>query len=264
MKNNLPKSEEDIFGILRNCKIVPGDTLLLHSNITKWTISLLKSDNKKPLQLILDSLINFLGKEGTLLLPTFNFDFSNFGYYDYLKTPSQMGSLSQESLKRKNFTRTKHPIYSFAVHGYHSKLFINLQNIGATSSDSPFALIRKLNGKIGIIDLSDQDSMTFYHYVEDYLSVPYRYNKIFNGKYINENGNEVFSSYSLNVRNLDEGIETFLYSAEEMLWENKFYVGEKPLSGAGLRVIDCQVFCEFVEKFIDSPENKLYKINKKN
>ena len=170
IKNTLPESEKDIFIILRNCRIFSGDTLLLHSNITKWTISLLKAGNKKPLKLILDAFINYLGEKGTLLLPTFNFDFSNIGYYDYYNTPSKMGSLSQASLKSKKFKRTKHPIYSFAVHGYHSESFLDLKNKGATAFDSPFALIRKLNGKIGIIDLSDQNCMTFYHYVEDYLS----------------------------------------------------------------------------------------------
>ena len=176
-KSKLPSKKEDIYSILENCRVVPGDILLLHSNITRWAISLIKNGMNKPLEIILNSIIDYLGEKGTLILPTFNFDFCKNGNFDYIKTPSEMGSLTQEALNNKNFKRTKHPIYSFAVSGFHQESFYNLLNKGGTSKNSPFSIIHEYEGKIGLIDLHDQDAMTFYHYVEDYMSVPYRYHK---------------------------------------------------------------------------------------
>ncbi len=260
IKLSLPKSENDINTILNNCNIFPGDILLLHSNITRWTISLLKAGIKNPLDYILNCLIKYLGEKGTLILPTFNFDFCEIGYFDYLNTSSKMGSLTQEALKNSFFIRTKHPIYSFSVCGYHADQFFNLENRGGTSKESPFALIHKYNGKICLIDLHDQDAMTFYHYVEDYLSVPYRYHKNFNGRYINFDGKSSLKSYSLYVRNLEKGVETYLSPAEKMFWENKLYIGDKPYLGSGFRSIEAQKFCSFVENIINkSAENVLFR-----
>ncbi len=259
-KQLLPKSEKDINKILENCNVFPGDVLLLHSNITRWTISLLKEGIKNPLNFILNSLISYLGEKGTLILPTFNFDFCKSGHFDYLNTPSKMGSLTQKALENKFFKRTKHPIYSFSVCGYLKDEFFNLENKGGTSNNSPFALIHKYNGKICLIDLHDQDAMTFYHYVEDYLSVSYRYHKKFKGRYINFNGQSSLSTFSLYVRNLEKGVETYLSPAEKMLWENKLYIGDQPFKRSGLRSIEAQKFCLFVEKIIyESAENILFR-----
>ena len=135
-------------------------------------------------------------------------------------------------------------------------------NKGGTSKNSPFSIIHEYEGKIGLIDLHDQDAMTFYHYVEDYMSVPYRYHKNFSGYYTNEYGQKSYISYSLFVRNIKDGIETFLHPSEKLLWENQYYIGDKPNSGAGMRTIDCKVFCKFVESIINnSAENFLYRKN---
>ena len=74
----------------------------------------------------------------------------------------------------------------FCSFGFHKDLFCNLDNISGYGQDSPFKLLRKLNGKIGVLGLEDQSSMTFYHHVEETLDVNYRFHKKFEN-YIDKN-----------------------------------------------------------------------------
>ena len=144
-----------------------GDTLLLHSNV-KRTLFLMKSCGYKPSpNTILESFLNVLGDNGTLLLPTFNFDFTKGIEFDIKKTKSKMGILTEIGRKHKNAVRTAHPIYSFAVIGKLSNLFFNLDNLNAFGTGSPFDILNKINGKIGVLDLHENDSFTFYHHVSN-------------------------------------------------------------------------------------------------
>jgi len=85
---------------------------------------------------ILDSLLDVLGQQGTLLLPLFNFDFTQGVPFDIRTTPSQMGSLTEVARKHKDAIRTGHPIYSFAVIGNYQKLFSKVDNESAYAEDS--------------------------------------------------------------------------------------------------------------------------------
>ena len=86
-------------------------------DIKKILIHYKKQKEKLNPNLILDSVLSKIGDDGTLLLPTFNWDFCNGKEFNYFKTPSKSGSLTKVALSRNDFIRTKNPIYSFAVSG---------------------------------------------------------------------------------------------------------------------------------------------------
>ena len=70
--------------------LAPGDTVLIHSSI-KRTIGRLRAKGRPADPgLVLQSLLNVLGGQGTLLLPLFNFDFPKTRFFDIRNTPSQM------------------------------------------------------------------------------------------------------------------------------------------------------------------------------
>ena len=52
-----------------------GDKVLIHSNLKPLVRQLLKNNFKFKADDILDFLINYIGSEGVLIFPTFNFDF---------------------------------------------------------------------------------------------------------------------------------------------------------------------------------------------
>ena len=81
-----------------------------------------------------------------------------------------------------------------------------LNNESGYDENSPFALIHNLYVKIVSLDLKDQNSMTFYHYVEEYLRVDYRYFKTFNGEYVDQTGNLNNRKFKLYARDMQRNI----------------------------------------------------------
>lgn len=189
-----------------------GDVVLLHSDIkrTCWLLQEDFSSYEDIVNFIIDVFLQALGNKGTLLIPTFNWDFCKGKSFDYRNSPAQTGVLPQIALKREDFKRTKHPIYSFAVRGRLEKVFLSCDNVSSFGMDSPFGLLWKLNGKIVLWDVSYQRSFTFAHFVEQINNVDYRYEKIFTAPYIDENGRKELRTYSMFVRDLEKGVITHL------------------------------------------------------
>ena len=99
-----------------------------------------------------------------------------------------MGALTEAGRQHPLAVRTGHPIYSFGVIGFHAEKFKAINNFSGYGDDSPFALLKKLNGKIAVLGLPDQHSMTFYHHVEEMNNVDYRYHKKFTTDYTDSIG----------------------------------------------------------------------------
>ena len=117
--------------------IKPGSTLLLHSSI----IRTVRQHRIKP-EGIITALLDRLGADGTLLLPLFNFEFTEGVPFDIKSTPSHMGALTEAGRNWPGAVRTGHPVYSFAVIGRNASQFEGLDNRSAYGPDSPFARLR--------------------------------------------------------------------------------------------------------------------------
>ena len=187
-----------------------GDTILVHSNIKRTLIESRKEGFTIGPAEILESFLDALGPKGTLLLPLFNFDFASGLDFNIKTSQSKMGALTEIGRLHKNVIRTGHPIYSFAVLGYRANEFAGVDNESGYAEDSPFGILKNMYGKIASLDLEDQDSMTFYHHVEEVKGVDYRYFKYFSGKYTDSNGLTKEKSYKLYVRDIDRGIKQVL------------------------------------------------------
>ena len=237
----------------RRSGINEGDTMLIHSDIARTIIEVRKQSGVKigPPE-ILESFIEAVGPSGTLLFPLFNFDFTKSCKFDIRKTPSQMGALTE--LVRKDFrtVRTGHPIYSFGVLGSKAQVFHGVDNKSAYAEDSPFGILRRLEGKIAVLDLPDSRSMTFYHHVEELERVDFRYFKDFSGQYTDENGLTSEKTYSIYVRDLSRNIVSNANPAGELLWKNGLYRGDRPKENSGLRTIRANDMFGFVSDLINT------------
>lgn len=240
-----------------------GDVLLLHSSIKRTFKHHLKEGVRLTPRDILESFLEAVGPTGTLLLPLFNFDFTKGVPFDKKNTPSHMGALTEEGRMHPLAVRTGHPIYSFAAIGFNADKFKSIDNFSGYGSDSPFAVLKKMNGRIAVLDLPDQNSMTFYHHVEEMLEVEYRYHKTFSADYTDELGNAESRTYGLFVRNIDKGVQTHVNPAGELMWGEGLYSGCKPNEGCGLRTILAQRMYEFVSDVVTAGEakNTLYRID---
>lgn len=185
-----------------------GDTIFVSSDSKILLYEALKNKEKPDLNQFIDGLIDAVGDDGTIIFPTYNWDFCGGIRFDYHKTKCETGSLGTVALKRTDFKRTKHPIYSFAVYGKYQEKLCSLDNTDSFGLDSPFAFFKDNNVKNYIIDVTLQHCLTYVHFVEEHSKcAKYRYLKNFTAEYTDENGFTAEKTYSMFVRDLDLDVE---------------------------------------------------------
>ncbi|AXH98458.1 aminoglycoside N(3)-acetyltransferase [Sporosarcina sp. PTS2304] len=244
--------------IVEAFELKKGDIVLVASNLIKLVMQARKRKERFQVDILIDCLISAIGQEGTLLFPTYNWDYCNGVAFDYHKTISKTGSLSNAALKREDFLRTKHPIYSFAVWGKDQEKLVNLQNKSAFGKDSPFAYLHKHHAKMIMIDVDYQNSFTFVHYAEEMAAVTYRYMKEFTADYIDENNQMHKTTYSMLVRNLDMGVQTKVNPIGEEM-EKKGVATVTDVHSIICRVVDLnKAYGVIMDDIESNASNKLY------
>lgn len=238
--------------------IASDGTLLINEARKKYGIKNLEERNTF-LWKFIDTLQDIVGNDGTLLFPVFTWKFCKGEIFDIRKTKGEVGILSNWILdNRKDFVRTKHPIYSFMVWGKDAKYLQNLNNIDAWGKDdSPFAYLHRKHAKMMLLNVSLQRGFTFMHYVERCLNVPYRYNKLFIGKYVDENGIESIRKYSMYVRDLN--ITSQEYLPDEFL-EKFGIVSSCSVNEQKIKVFDLAESYDIVKNdYLNNAGNMCYK-----
>ena len=187
-------------------KIEKSDVVLLTSDITDLFLQCQDNGEILDVNILLDHFQEAIGEEGTLLIPTYNWGFCQGKPFDYKKTPSKTGAIGNAALRRNDFIRTKHPIYSFAVWGKDADKLVAMDNIESFGADSPFAYLEQVNAKNVFIGASLRNSFTYIHYIEQKLGAKYRYSKMFKSHYIDQNKVDTIKEYAMYVRDLDLGV----------------------------------------------------------
>lgn len=183
----------------------PKDRVYLSSDLLALAWTAKRNGEDFLADRLIDSFQKQLTPEGTLLIPTFHFDFSNKGAYDYKRTPCSSGALGNAALQRKDFRRTMHPMHSFCVWGKDQELLCGMQNRNSFGKDSPFAYMKEDHVTQVMLGTDYSQSMTFVHYVEALVNVPYRFYKQFSGSYIDEHGIKSVRTYEYPARDLELG-----------------------------------------------------------
>ena len=193
-----------------------GDIVYVGSDIAGILVSATKElglSGKKEqyefLDALIDALKDIVSEEGTLLFPVYSWDFCRGKGFDYYKTNGEVGALNNYILQnRSDFTRTKHPLYSFMVWGKDAKMLTDIDCQEAWGVSSIFAYMHKNNAIELDLNVDALRSMTFKHYVEQSVRVPYRYPKYFLGEYTDQDGRTEIRSYSMYVRDLSVKLES--------------------------------------------------------
>lgn len=246
--------KELIFEIFKNSAIKKNDVVLLHSNIKPLYKYLLKHKYNFKLKDVSNCIIEYFDNKGVLIIPTFNFDFCKGKPFHATETQSTMGVLSEEFRKILIRNRTWHPVYSFILYGNFPKEILLKKNYKAFGDEPVFNFLNENNGKIAILDLPDQNSMTFYHFVEDKLNVNWRYHKEFYADYYNFD-NQIIKNEkaSIFVRKIEKNFEilTDVKEMQKILFNKRLYVSKKN-SIEGLRSIKANIVFEEVKKVIET------------
>ncbi len=197
--------------------ILPGDAVLLASDITRIAFMAIRNEGNFDAGLFIEAFQKILGPEGTLILPAYNFNLKNKADFDIKQTRPITGALSLEAFGRPDFCRTAHPLHSFLVWGKYSELLCALNNQSSFGSDSPFAFFLEKNVKMIMAGTSVTEAFTFVHFVEESEKVWYRKMRKYNIFYKDLFGSQESRTYYLYAKKA--GWTMVLHRLEKLLDE---------------------------------------------
>ncbi len=238
-------TQSKIINALIKVGVSPGDILMVHSRLFSLGKIAQVKDRSEFLNFFIEALLEAVGKKGSLIFPTFTLSFCKTGVYDVQNSRSEMGILSEEVRKKPESKRILHPVYSVAVTGLAPD---NLQKVNTKTcfgDNSIFDLLHKLSkegteiGKVKFLTIGipvPPTAITYVHYLEEKMRVPYRYFKEFSGVMIN-NGERVLSRTTFFVRNLERKVK-FNGDACWKLWQEKRIYDTQQLGDSFLCLIE--------------------------
>jgi len=192
---------EDIRHALSDVDIEKSDVVMMHSSLLSLG-RFVSSDSSNVPVAILSAIIKYLGADGTLIMPAFNFDFCKGVPFDRQRTPAKgMGVLAERLRRWPGARRSPHPMQSVVAIGKYAQEICQLDTPSAFSIGGPFHWLLEGNAKLLLFGCS-LHAASFIHYAEERCAVPYRYWKAFQGEYIDLGKNEI-RQYQMFVRYLD-------------------------------------------------------------
>jgi len=157
---------------LREMAIEAGDTLFIHSSLK--SLGYVDGGPKAVIQGLLDAV----GPEGTLLLPTFYMPGGTIlgtcqlaGYvFDPRIHGTNMGAMPEAFLQFPGVQRSIHPTHSVAAIGKHAQYLTEAHHLAPSvfGIGSPWQRFHELKGKVLGIGIS-MGPVTFFHLLEDTL-----------------------------------------------------------------------------------------------
>lgn len=163
-----------------------GDFVIIASDITRLAMVSKRKEGSFVADKFIDSFQKQVGREGTLMIPSFNFNLRSGDEFSPVTTPPTTGALSLLAFHRSDFVRTRNPLHSFMVWGRMAGKLASLQNLSSFGKDSPFAVMKDCHAKMVFIGVKPADALTFTHYVEEDAGVTYRKYKNIRIRYFDE------------------------------------------------------------------------------
>ncbi|HLA08518.1 MAG TPA: AAC(3) family N-acetyltransferase [Anaerolineales bacterium] len=242
----------------RELGVQEGDTLLVHSSYKSF------GEVEGGPQTVIRALEAALSTdaEGTLIMPTFNFDFNKGQPWDVRTTPSKMGVLTELVRQDLRAQRVFHPFYSFAILGKHAEMLGSLRYKSSYERNSVFGKLRDLDGKIMVIGLSYTNSMTFFHHIEQMEGVDYRFLKQFTGEVTDENGETYTDTFEMLVRDIDKGVITEVDPMGELM-EQAGVIKSAKIGEADVKLMKANEVYEFTAREMKRDPHLLYYVEKK-
>ncbi len=179
--------------------VKPGDTIQLMADLTRVAWNARRADKRFNAEEFLTAFADAVGSRGDLLIPAFNFDLRDGDAFDIKRSRSISGALANAAIDHERFQRTPHALHSFAVTGAHADQQVTSDEPGSFGPRSPFAFLLAQKGTLIAINLPLNDALTFVHFTEEKVGVPYRSHKMIRIRYTGtdgKTGERTFSVYA--------------------------------------------------------------------
>ncbi len=156
-------TKSDIVAGLRSLGLKAGDKVIAHSALSAF------GRVKGGADAVIDALLEVLGEEGTLLMPTMG----GGQPFDIRTTPSRVGAVTETFRKRPGVLRSLHPSHSVCAYGKDAAWFVAGHERAPTAYNEGTPYRRILDfGKILLLGV-DQDRNTCLHAIEAMAGAPY-------------------------------------------------------------------------------------------
>ncbi len=168
-------SKADLMSDFKQIGLQKGDTVLVHSSMSK--IGYLENGP----QTFVDALIEYIGEEGNVMMPTSPNPMLQLDYarstntFDINQSPSALGAISEYFRKMKDVKRSWSPTEPVSVCGKDADFLTNSHHIDNSpyTSNSPFQKLYQLNGKIMYTGVTLENAGTNLHTLEDAVDFEY-------------------------------------------------------------------------------------------
>ena len=164
------QSKIEFIELLADLGFKQGAVVLLHCSMDSI---IHRVPSMTPFKFI-DLLIGLLGKEGTLMMPTFPFQGYQLDYiniqrnYNPKLTPSKVGLVSELFRRRSDVVRSLHPTHSIAAWGKHKEEILIDHHLGtAFGKNSPFYKMCYYNGTVISVGVHPRTCFTILHVPEE-------------------------------------------------------------------------------------------------
>jgi aminoglycoside 3-N-acetyltransferase len=214
----------------------------LHTDISKIDRSTLKKiDIRKNLVAEIHRFLLEVFPEQELWFPAFNYDFMKTRVFDPKNDPIQVGALNESLRNSDSFVRSEVPVFSIMRQKSGNK--INFRPVvNPFDVEGEFSEIRSRDGNICFFGATI-DSMTFIHFVENLVSIPYRYMKHFPGRIKMESGYEEIDLSYL-VRPMGLTVEYDWPKISQLL--QQFEIGFKMSTFGGYEIYNVNTLTNFM------------------
>ncbi|PHR46769.1 MAG: hypothetical protein COA32_09820 [Fluviicola sp.] len=194
-KNNEGWTKTDLKDQLQSFGIKEGDTILVHSSMSK--IGFVEGGPKT----IVDALLETVGPNGHILMPNspnarFQLDYiQEIHYFDVLNDKSKLGAISEYFRNHENAVRSWHPTEPVSCIGPDTEFFVgtHFNQITPYNENSPFYKVAERNGKILMIGVTLDNAGTNLHTLEDAIEdfkYPVYHPTVFETKIVDPKGEE--------------------------------------------------------------------------
>ncbi len=165
-------------------------------------------------------------KNGSIIVPSFNFDYFKEKKFNKKFTKSTLGPFENAFIKEKGVSRSNHPIFSISAFGKNKNKILKPCGLFSFGQNSPFNNFIKNNVIFLNIGLPFKNTCTYVHHVEHLSGINHRYYKAVSGK-VFESGKYINKTYYSFVRykSVMEKVERAEYKIEKLL-KNKKYLKE--------------------------------------
>lgn len=162
-----PVSSADLTAALRALGLAVGDLVMVHSSLSAF------GHVEGGAATVVGALLEVLGPEGTLVVPTFSRYLQDEPEWDRERTPSLMGKISETVRTWPGALRSSHAAHPLAAVGAQAELICRRPYRTGFGPDSPFKTLVERNAWILLMGVS-YGNCTLFHLLEAEAQVPYR------------------------------------------------------------------------------------------